>query len=237
MCDYQYRDLSDASCHLVDEPKSIVYLYYTAYRPQKKRGRPKKGEQKVQFDAEAFHKLVNEIDLNQSAESESHYNRIAQQEPEGDSAFAKKLCQHDVINQAYNALLELLSEQHKENTNLTAEVDITGSRWITFLHDVVHRWKNYLCKQGDDEKVSHEVSPFVNHEQLPDIEKAMFDHSSTSLLYGTISLCNQFFHLYTTQALQRAESPFNADLSNLVSLKYHNQREPHPYHFLILQMF
>jgi hypothetical protein len=127
MCDWQYRDLSDASHHLVDEPKAFVYLYYTAYRPQKKRGRAKRGEQKVQFDVEAFIKIVNGIDMNQSAESESHSNRISQQEPECDSEAVKKLCQHDVIDKGYNALLELLSEQHEENTNRTTEVQITGS--------------------------------------------------------------------------------------------------------------
>jgi hypothetical protein len=237
MCDHQYSDLSDASRYLVDEPKAFVYLYYTAYRPQKKRGRAKKGEQKVQFDVQAFSRLVNGIDLNQSAGSESHSNSIAQQEAEHDSEAAKKLCQHDVINQAYNALLELLSEQHEENTNLTTEVEITGSRRITFLRDVVRRRKNHQRKRGYDEKVAHEVSPFVNHERLPDIENAMFEHSSTTLLNGTISLRNRFFHLYTTQAVQRAESPFAADLSDLVSFRYHNQREPHPYLFLILQMF
>jgi hypothetical protein len=190
MCEWQYSELSDASRHLVDEPKAFVYLYYTAYRPQKKRGRAKRGEQKVQFDEQAFSRLVNGIDLNQSAESESHANSIVRQEPEHDSEAAKKLCQHDVINQAYNALLELLSEQHEENTNLTTEVQITGSRQITFLRGVVRRLKNHQRKQGYDEKVGHEVSPLVNHEHLPDIEKAMFEHSSTSLLYGTISLHN-----------------------------------------------
>ena len=93
MCDdWQYRDLSDASRHFVDEPKAFVYLYYTAYRPQKKHGRAKRGEQKVQFDVEAFSKIVNGIDLNQSADSESHSNSIVEQEPECDSEAAKKLC-------------------------------------------------------------------------------------------------------------------------------------------------
>jgi hypothetical protein len=142
MCDYQYPLLSEASRYLVDEPKTFVFLYYTAYRPQKKRGRAKRGEQKIHFDQESFSRLVNGLDLNQAAESESHSASISQQEPERDSESAKKLCQHDVINQAYNALLELLSEQHEENTNLTTEVQITGSRRITFLRDVVRRRKN-----------------------------------------------------------------------------------------------
>lgn len=237
MCDHQYGRLSDAARYLVDEPKAFAYLYYTAYRPQKKRGRAKKGEQKVQFDVESFDALVNGIDMNQSAESESHSSSIAQQEPEPDSEAAKKLCQHDVINQAYNALLELLSEQHEENTNLTTEVQITGSRRITYLRNVVRRRKNHQRKRGYEEKVAHEVSPFINHGRLPDIEEAMFEHSSTTLLNGTAALRNRFFHLYTTQAVQRGESPFKADLSDLVSFQYHNQREPHPYQFVILQMF
>jgi hypothetical protein len=237
MCDVQYPNLSEASRYLVDEPKAFVFLYYTAYRPQKKRGRAKRGEQKMQFDRQAFSTLVNGIDLDQAAESESHSTSIAQQEPERDSELAKKLCQHDVINQAYNALLELLSEQHEENTNLTTEVEITGSRRITFLRDVVRRRKNHQRKRGYEEKVGHEVSPFVNHERLPDIEEAMFEHSAGTLLNGTVSLRNRFFHLYTKQALQRAESPFEADLSDLVCFRHQNSREPHPYLILILQMF
>jgi hypothetical protein len=82
---------------------------------------------------------------------------------------------------------------------------------------VVRRRKNYQRKRGYDEKVGHEVSPFTNHERLPDIKRAMFEHSSGTVLNGTVSLRNRFFHLYTTQALQRAESPFEADLSDLVS--------------------
>jgi len=77
MCDHQYSNLSDAACYLVDEPKAFVYLYYSAYRPQKKCRRAKKGEQKVQFDVESFDALVNGIDMNQSAESESHSSSIA----------------------------------------------------------------------------------------------------------------------------------------------------------------
>jgi hypothetical protein len=102
---------------------------------------------------------------------------------------------------------------------------------------VVRRRKNYKRKRGYDEKVGHEVSPFTNHERLPDIERAMFEHSSGTLLNGTVSLRNRFFHLYTTQALQRAESPFEADLSDLVSFRYHSEREPHSYLIIILQMF
>lgn len=237
MCDYQYPLLSEASRHLVDEPKAFVFLCHTAYRPQKKRGRAKRGEQKVLFDQESFSRLVNGLDLNQAAESESHSASISQQEPGRDSEPAKKLCQHDVLNQAYNALLELLSEQHEENTNLTTEVQITGSRRITFLRDVVRRRKNHQRKRGYEEKVGHEVSPFTNHERLPDIERAMFEHSSGTLLNGTVSLRNRFFHLYTTQALQRAESPFDADLSDLVSFRYQSEREPHSYLIIILQMF
>lgn len=85
MCDVQYPNLSEASRYLVDEPKAFVFLYYTAYRPQKKCGRAKQGEQKMDFDREAFRRLVNGIDLNQAAESESHSAGITEQEPEHDS--------------------------------------------------------------------------------------------------------------------------------------------------------
>lgn len=62
MCDCQHPLPSEASRHLVDEPKAFVFLYYTAYRPQKKRGRAKRGEQKVLFDQESFSRLVNGLD-------------------------------------------------------------------------------------------------------------------------------------------------------------------------------
>lgn len=63
MCDFQYPLLSDASRYLVDEPKTFVFLYYTAYRRQKKCGRAKRGKQKVLFDQESFSRLVNGLDL------------------------------------------------------------------------------------------------------------------------------------------------------------------------------
>jgi len=235
-CEFKYPKLPPTTRYLVDEPKTFIFLYYQAYRKVRKRGRAKKGEERPTFDASDFERVLNMAPSDNITESGQTTVETTEQVARAVPEVYEKLVGFDVINQAYQAIVQLLHQQHEDNSNRMSVETIKTSRRIHYLKEVVRKRRAIEKKRTFQERISHEVNPYRILCMMKKLEVALWERNKSTFKYGAISLRNRFFFLYTKQSLSRGESGVMADLSELIDFKLQVSREPQPYHILILQM-
>ena len=57
-----------------------------------------------------------------------------------------------------------------------------------------------------------------------------------SKYYGAVTIQDRFHFLFTLGAVIRSESIFKADLSDLVDFAFNQEKEPDPYHVLVMRI-
>ena len=77
--------------------------------------------------------------------------------------------------------------------------------------------------------------PYKLSSKLNQIENFIWhDYSMISKYYGAVTIHDRFHFLFTLGAVIRSESIFKADLSDLVGFAFNQEKEPDPYHVLVM---
>ena len=97
---------------------------------------------------------------------------------------------------------------------------------LIFSHDIKHLFsmvkarKTRIAHQNFHEKLSSDFTPFTSKDQLPTIEKAMWDSGNSSFRASMTTLRNRAVFLNCYSGLLRHESIFKGELSDLLCLRH-----------------
>lgn len=227
----------------VTEPKLFIFLYYQSYRPHKERGK-KRGQdgetldQQQRFDLEQYNAVVNANLSSIVVERNTNGRAPTIQQVEdrmGDDARKNKVIGISLWKQYFAAVMNEWQRQVDHSANTLQREQIVSSRVSLLKHMVANR-KADVRKANYEEKISHEVSPFLMIEKLDDLEDTLFNKNKNTKVNGVAGLRNRFAYLSTLQSVLRGESIFKCELSDLCDFTYEARREPHPYHILVMQI-
>lgn len=239
-CDYKYGHLQAEKRYHIDNDKVYTFMWYQSFRekkPQGGRGGKRKRNDEMsgepddeeentsgKFNTSKFQTLV---DSHNARRQHSQQQEVP--EPRsgiGISAFRQ-----------YKAAIRKLYDREVAEQRTSLTWDFVWTEPCEKLKEMVQTRKTRQKKKNHEEKVDFEISPWLVINEIGRIEKALFD----SGMYKTprqafASLRNRYCFLQTYGGILRAESVFNAELSDLLCCPVQLNTDPHELVVFIMQL-
>ena len=220
-CNHFYHDDGAGLARLVTEDKLYKFLFYQAYREQRKKGCKKNGESvDDKFDPNDYNSVVNS--------DTATLERTTPTKPIGISLLVQHL----------NAIMNLLKQQREEENVNTRRDDQVKTSKVNALVQHVQLRKVAVNRACHVEKLDKELLPYVNLVEYPKMEQELWDSSNSTGGYkALIGLRNRDCLLTTKSAILRGESLFYGELSDCLDVIHDSQTgDPTPYHVAIQQI-
>ena len=220
-CDFQYGGIEkENGRYKVNSVKAHSFIYYHAFREQKKRGKKRKGDILL-FNTEEY------VNINNAAMKLAH----------GETMKEPTLGLNYQMMVTYRCALQNLLKDQIDNgvTTETSEL-IFGKRFQTVMKMVKER-KNRQNKKNYKEKIDSNSSPMQSAEHTASLEEWFFNNaigSGWTTIYA--SLRNRFTFLYTVKGILRGESMYKAELSDSFGIYVNSRREIHPFYLDVMQI-
>jgi Centromere DNA-binding protein complex CBF3 subunit, domain 2 len=221
-CDLNYS--RDAYKYNVDNNKVYHFMFYQAFREQKKRGGNKAQRANgSQFNQEEYKRITGSFFNN---ESEVPYP--SPKRPIMEATFA-----------AYKAVIKSLHTEQRTRGVCNIPWDLIWTLDCSNLHKHVKERMPAVKKANYVEKIDGEFAPYAIVERYGDIEELMWNDSQTSR--GRRSVCGNLRHractLYLSTGILRSESIHKADLSDFFGLTPpKKQNDVHDMFLMIMQI-
>ena len=139
------------------------------------------------------------------------------------------------VNQYSCAVKEILQQQRDNGINNIRKDDLDSDRMNQLMKMVKSR-KNKVTKAMFKERSSGAFQPFKMIQEIPRIEKYLWDYPSSTLVNGASALRDRYHFLMCLCGVLRSESMYLADLADLCDFMLHPDCEPDPYHILIMRI-
>jgi hypothetical protein len=189
----------------VTEKKLFAFLFYQAYRNERKRGRKKTRVQDEDFfDFDDYHTIMSKVESPETFTDDmvdQDFRPIA----------------HDQVNQYLCSVLDVHKQQVDMDANNLSKHQLRSDR-VMRLMNVVKKRKKKIEKENFEEKLESEFSPYMLVKDIPRIELNLFDNNKTSSFYCQGSLRDRFCFLMTFCGILRGESLFKCELSDLCDI-------------------
>ena len=92
------------------------------------------------------------------------------------------------------------------------------SERVRRLLDQVKKRKVPIQRKNFEEKLTAEFAPYTNANEVPRLEKFLFDKNAQSNIFSIASLRDRYCLLMTTNGILRGESLFKSELSDLCDI-------------------
>jgi hypothetical protein len=230
-CRQEYREFckslypNDEFKFLVNDHKAFLFMFYCAMREQKKKGgkRKRPGEVTELFNRADYDSVLERYavwwDTDNTGELPHPTNPVGIEQLTHYKAGVKAEWEYQVSQYSNNIPWDLIWTQKTKR-----------------IYDNVKRRKASVRSNNFSEKLSHEFAPYLAVERYPDMEKDMWERSSSGNRFAFAWLRNRMCLLFTTSAILRCESLFRAELSDFVSIKFKAPKDVHQMHAVVMQI-
>jgi len=210
---------------LVEHGKVYDFLCYVAFRPQRKRGKRKRGSATLDH---------GRFDIDEYNEAKRKYFRN-----DGDnlSPLPDDALGYSQVN-SYKAAIKRLY-QHQELHNMTSF--LWGHIWRSDCEELmthVKTRKKAMDKRNYKEKMDSSFTCFKAKGKEELIEKELWESGNvSSLRHAFPPIRHRFIFLFTTSGILRGESLYSAELSDCFSVSHKNEyKDAHTWDALIMSM-
>ena len=227
-CDAKYGGLPLERRYTVTGEKVKEFMFYVAFREQKKKGRKPKGSARVSFDLNQYERISTMVKWHlQDSKSRSLMEEL---EPKNGVAFS-------VINSTKAALREMWAQQVDDGINNLSESNVFG-RLVSLVLKHVKSRKSSMSRKNFKEKMDNHTAPMEAVQHIDAIEGAFFKNAIETTTGGRAvhaNLRDRFTFLATTKGLLRGETLYKCELSDIFRVLVKKESDPHPLFILIMQ--
>lgn len=203
-------------------PEKVFYfMFYQSQRDKLQRG-GRKNRSSVKFDLANYNRVM------------SKYTEWLQHR-QGDPPEANDPCQYSTFAQ-YRAIIIEIHKEQIVNHACSLVFEQLWTQHLEQLEEVVKARTPRKKKENYAEKVDEDFAPYAVVEKLPDIEATFWNNGMANSRSGFTWLRHRFCILYSTTAILRCESLFNAELSDFISLKVKRESDVHQLFVLVMQI-
>jgi hypothetical protein len=218
-CDYCYP--TDYYNKVLDANKLYRFMFYQAFRNQKKRGG--KGGTENRFDPADYEEITEKYQTwmlgNSNAEPPEPNNPV----------------QNSTMDQ-YKAVFRKV---HKQQSAQRVTSSVWEQIWtlpLENLHKLVKERRNCVRKATYAEKLEAEFAPYTAVDKYDQLEYELWDRGRGSHRSAGTWLRHRYIMLHTTSGILRAESIYRAELSDFLELTLKKKEDPHPITLMITQL-
>jgi hypothetical protein len=220
-CDYCYP--TDNYNKVLEANKLYRFMFYQAFRNQKKRGGKRVTENSIRFDPVDYNLITTKYQTWMLGNS-----NVEPPEP-------ALPVQNSTMDQ-YKAVFRKLHKQQSAQR-------VTGSHWeqiwtlpLENLHKLVKQRRQKVRKATYAEKLEAEFAPYAAVDKLDKLEHELWDRGRGSHRSAGTWLRHRYCMLHTTSGILRCESIYRAELSDFLGLTLQKKEDPHPLTLMITQL-
>jgi Centromere DNA-binding protein complex CBF3 subunit, domain 2 len=221
-CDYVYS--RDPYRHVVTAEKAYNFMVYQSFRELKKPGGDRAAlSQLIFFDRQAYDKVMSQF---QSCDG------VVTEYPKPERPIGSQLFN------TYRATLKGLFHEQQAQFRMTAAWEHVWLPHFNKLRDHVKTRKPKVKKETYQEKVDGAFAPYAIVDHYNEIEETLWKSGYVPQHRSVCSaLRHRFCALYTTSGLLRADSIYQAELSDFQGISVDkNDKDIHPIFIMIMQM-
>ena len=220
-CDHCYP--TDNYNKVLEANKLYRFMFYQAFRNQKKRGGKRVTENSIRFDPVDYNLITTKYQTWKLGNS-----NVEPPEP-------ALPVQNSTMDQ-YKAVFRKLHKQQSAQR-------VTSSHWeqiwtlpLENLHKLVKQRRQSVRKATYAEKLEAEFAPYAAVDKYDKLEHELWDRGRGSHRSAGTWLRHRYCMLHTTSGILRCESIYRAELSNFLSLTLQKKEDPHPLTLMITQL-
>jgi hypothetical protein len=220
-CDYCYP--TDNYNKVLEANKLYRFMFYQAFRNQKKRGGKRGTENSIRFDPVDYELVTKTYQTWMLGNSNA-------EPPE-----PKIPVQNSTMDQ-YKAVFRKVHKQQSAQR-------VTSSHWeqiwtlpLENLHKLVKQRRQSVRKCNYAEKLEAEFAPYAAVDKLDELEHELWKRGRVSHRSAGTWLRHRYIMLHTTSGILRAESIYRAELSDFLALTLKKKEDPHTLTLMITQL-
>ena len=237
-CDYKYKNLPKEKRYHIDNEKVYMFMWYQSFREKKPQGGKKRkyGEETMDVGADEEQEISGAFNIKEfDTLVQTHNNRDSSrgqqevQEPQNGIGLS--------VFRQYKAAIRGLYEREVAEQRTSLPWDFVWTEPCQKLKEMVQSRRPRQKKKNHQEKVDFEISPWLAVNEISKVEEALFNSGKhRTCRQAFASLRNRYCFLQTYGGILRAESVFNAELSDLLGCPLQLPTDPHQVFVFIMQL-
>lgn len=214
-CDHAYVGDHESIRYVVTGSKLGCFLRYHAFRNKRKQGGRKKGG-RVSFDPSEYERIIREM---------GEHLRELTVNPEHVIPDPADPIGFDQMNTYKATVYNIYAEQRRNGANVLSWEMIAGDPNVQEVLNMVKRRKGRIKRARHEEKLDEQFQPFQSLEQVPLVEKYLWEYGRTNRKSAFVALRTRMTFLWCYSGVLRSESLFLGELSDLFDFSL--QRDDH----------
>ena len=208
---------------VLDANKLYRFMFYQAFRSQKKRGGKRVTQNSIRFDLADYNEMTQKYQTWMTGNSNA-------EPPEPDNP---------VQNSTMDQYKAVFRKVHKQQSAQRVTSNVWEQIWtlpVENLHKLVKQRRNCVRKATYAEKLEAEFAPYAAVDKLDKLEYEFWDRGRGSQRSAGTLLRHRYCMLHTTSGILRCESIYRAELSDFLDLTLKKKEDPHPLTLMITQL-
>jgi hypothetical protein len=225
-CRHAHAGEHDAMKFIVTGDKLAKFLRYHAFRNKRKQGGRKKGYRAV-FDGAEYDSIV---------QSMAEHLRLKRANPEHEIPDPEDPIGYDLLNTYTSTVYNIYCEQRRHGANALPWEMIRKDPNVAEVLAMVKRRKGRIKRAKFEEKLDEQFQPFQSVEQVPKIERSIWDYGKSCRKTAFVALRSRMTFLWCYSGVLRCESLFLGELSDLFDFSLQRDDHSDAMDVVVLQM-